>query len=198
MPLQPRPRPSLCQWRRLQMTFRLLLSSYLPGADMQRRAIVRSTYFDLHKRISSALHLPLFFIHNPPLSYAQQSTPTSSTITNLYNQPTNQPNFNMSDNLRKGLGEQTKEKVTPDSQKSYTQQASENITGAADKVAGAAQPEGDKSVTQKAGDATRGNADSAQNNGKGYVESAKDTAANLANAASDTLNNAAESLNKKA
>ena len=46
----------------------------------------------------------------------------------------------MSDNLRKGLGEQVEEKVTPDSQKSTGQQAKESVTGAADKVSGAVQP----------------------------------------------------------
>ncbi len=46
----------------------------------------------------------------------------------------------MSDSLRKGLGEQVGEKVTPDSSKSTTQKASENITGLGDKVASAVQP----------------------------------------------------------
>jgi hypothetical protein len=64
----------------------------------------------------------------------------------------------MSDNLRKGLGEQASEKsehmqpshppqhntdtfaVTPDSQKSTTSKIGENVSGAADKAASAVQP----------------------------------------------------------
>jgi hypothetical protein len=41
---------------------------------------------------------------------------------------------------RKDLGEQVQEKVTPDSQKSYTEKAGENISGTYDKAAGALQP----------------------------------------------------------
>jgi len=93
----------------------------------------------------------------------------------------------MSDNARKGLGEQVGEKVTPQSQKSYTQVASENISGAADKVAGAVQPEGDKSATQKLGDSTRSNADSAQNGGQSYLDSAKETVGNAGQSVADTL-----------
>lgn len=46
----------------------------------------------------------------------------------------------MSDSLRKGVGEQVSEKVTPDSQKSTTTKIGENISGGADKVAGTVQP----------------------------------------------------------
>lgn len=46
----------------------------------------------------------------------------------------------MSDIGRKGLGEQASEKVTPQSQKSTFQVASENVTGAGDKIKGAVQP----------------------------------------------------------
>lgn len=46
----------------------------------------------------------------------------------------------MSDNLRKGVGEQVSEKITPDSQKSTTTKIGENITGGADKAASAVQP----------------------------------------------------------
>ena len=54
------------------------------------------------------------------------------------------PNFtscsSLTSNSRKGLGEQAEEKAKPDSQKSYTEVASENITGGVDKVAAAVQP----------------------------------------------------------
>ena len=46
----------------------------------------------------------------------------------------------MSDTMRKGLGEQVGEKVTPQSQKSTGQVASENVSGLGDKVASAVQP----------------------------------------------------------
>lgn len=46
----------------------------------------------------------------------------------------------MSDSLRKGVGEQVSEKVTPDSQKSTTTKIGENVSGGADKIAGAVQP----------------------------------------------------------
>lgn len=109
---------------------------------------------------------------------------------------------------RKGLGDQASEKVTPDSQKSYTQQASETATGLGDKVAGAVQPgkelreevsciayshilqEGDKSATQKFGDATRSGGDDAQSQGQGILGSAQETLGGLANSASETLQGA--------
>lgn len=93
----------------------------------------------------------------------------------------------MSDNLRKGLGEQASEKITPDSQKSTTQKASENVSGFGDKVAGAVQPEGNKSATQKAGDATRSGGDSAQDQGKGVLGSVQDSLSSAGQTVSDTL-----------
>jgi hypothetical protein len=106
----------------------------------------------------------------------------------------------MSDIGRKGLGDQVQEKVTPDSQKSTLDQAKESASGAYDRVAGAAQPgkfhltsspstlhyhilskhiltirtEQDKSATQKLGDSTRSGGDQ----GKGMMESAKDSISN--------------------
>ncbi|KAG9205335.1 hypothetical protein G6514_008914 [Epicoccum nigrum] len=91
----------------------------------------------------------------------------------------------MSDNLRKGLGEQASEKLTPDSQKSTTDKIGENVSGAADKVAGSVQPEGQKSTTQKLGDATRGGSDNAQNQGEGVLKQAQD---GLSNAAASVQN----------
>lgn len=41
---------------------------------------------------------------------------------------------------RKGVGEQAQEKLTPDSQKSTFDKASESISSGADKVTGAVQP----------------------------------------------------------
>ncbi|RDW79923.1 chaperone shock protein-like protein Hsp12 [Coleophoma cylindrospora] len=103
----------------------------------------------------------------------------------------------MSDSMRKGLGDQVSEKVTPDSQKTYAQKASETITGLGDKVAGTIQPEGDKSTTQKMGDATRSGGDDAQAQGQGILASVQQTAGDLANYASETLQSAADALKKQ-
>ncbi|KAF3008665.1 hypothetical protein E8E13_008977 [Curvularia kusanoi] len=91
----------------------------------------------------------------------------------------------MSDNLRKGLGEQASEKLTPDSQKSTTDKIGENVSGAGDRIAGAVQPEGQKSTTQKVGDSVRGGSDNAQNQGEGVLKQAQD---GLSNAASSVQN----------
>ncbi|EHL00747.1 putative chaperone/heat shock protein Hsp12 [Glarea lozoyensis ATCC 20868] len=98
----------------------------------------------------------------------------------------------MSDNLRKGLGDQVSEKATPQSQKSYTQVAGENLSGAADKVAGAVQPEGDKSTTQKLGDSTRSGADKGQNQGSGLLDQAKEGLNNAANTISGKTSDASK------
>jgi len=103
----------------------------------------------------------------------------------------------MSDIGRKGLGEQVQEKVTPDSQKSYTENASENISGTYDKAASALQPDSEKSTTQKMGDNTRSGADSAQNDGKGIVQSAQETASSVAGAAADNLKAASDYVSGK-
>lgn len=130
----------------------------------------------------------------------------------------------MSDNLRKGVGEQVSEKVTPDSQKSTTTKIGESISGGADKAAGAVQPcmlslpvypqsylsphlqlhtiqytnsyftADSKSTTQGLTDKTRGGADDAQSEGKGILGSVSDTAGNAANTVSDTLSNAGMSF----
>ncbi|KAA8618981.1 chaperone heat shock protein Hsp12 [Pyrenophora tritici-repentis] len=89
--------------------------------------------------------------------------------------------------MRKGLGEQAQEKITPDSQKSTMDKASESLTGAGDRVAGAVQPEGQKSAGQKVGDATRSGGDNASSEGKGMMESAQETVGNAAQSVQDTL-----------
>lgn len=98
--------------------------------------------------------------------------------------------------------------MTPDSQKSTTQKASEGASGLGDKVAGAVQPgtlppisslhstwdqeantvtEGNKSTTQKVGDATRSGGDNAQDQGKGVLGSVQDSLSSAGQAVSDTL-----------
>ncbi|KAH6842091.1 hypothetical protein CUC08_Gglean007159 [Alternaria sp. MG1] len=92
----------------------------------------------------------------------------------------------MSDSMRKGLGEQASEKITPDSQKSTTEKASESLTGAGDRIAGAVQPEGQKSTGQKLGDATRSGGDE----GQGVMKQAQDALGNAGQSISDTLSGA--------
>jgi len=98
----------------------------------------------------------------------------------------------MSDNLRKGLGEQATEKIQPDSTKSTTEKASQNITGLGDKVASSVQPDDSKSATQKLGDSTRSGADTTQSEGKSYVQQATDAASNVANQGAEAAKNAAD------
>jgi hypothetical protein len=107
---------------------------------------------------------------------------------------------------RKGLGEQVSEKVTPDSQKSTTQKASEGVSGLGDRVAGAVQPgtfylhpslhssstntfiiEGNKSATQKLGDSTRSGGDDASAQGKGVLAQAQETLGNAAQSVQDAV-----------
>ncbi|PVI07233.1 hypothetical protein DM02DRAFT_609204 [Periconia macrospinosa] len=85
----------------------------------------------------------------------------------------------MSDLGRKGLGDQVKEKATPDSQKSTLDKATESLTGAGDRAASAVQPNDSKSTTQKLGDSTRSGADDASNQGQGILKSAQDGINNM-------------------
>ena len=98
----------------------------------------------------------------------------------------------MSDTGRKGVGEQGKEKVTPQNQKvriswklrsltwqSYTQQTSEALSGTYDRVAAAIVPDENKSTTQSASESLRGGTDSASAQGKRCVDKAKDTTDNV-------------------
>ncbi|CAA9959932.1 hypothetical protein CFE70_003373 [Pyrenophora teres f. teres 0-1] len=93
----------------------------------------------------------------------------------------------MSDSMRKGLGEQAQEKMTPDSQKSTMDKASESLTGAGDRIAGTMQPEGQKSTGQKLGDATRSGGDNASSEGKGMMESAQESVGNAAQSVQDAF-----------
>ena len=88
---------------------------------------------------------------------------------------------------------------------------SENISGGADKIAGAVQPrmtrpdsvmsvniliscstESEKSTTQKLSDSTRSGADSTQKDAKTLAQSVSDTASSLTQSASDTLKSTGE------
>jgi hypothetical protein len=88
---------------------------------------------------------------------------------------------------RKDLGDQAKEKITPDSQKSTLDQAKEQASGLYDRAAGSVQPSDQKSGTQKVGDSLRSGTDDASNQSKGFVQSAQDTASSAAQSVGDTL-----------
>ena len=103
------------------------------------------------------------------------------------------------------MTEQAQEKVTPDSQKSTMDKASENVSGVGDKIAGSAQPrknfdslsllfayansvvEDQKSYTQQAADSTRSNADSGQNQGQSILQQGQEMVGNAAQSVADTL-----------
>ncbi|KAI5840487.1 putative chaperone/heat shock protein Hsp12 [Morchella snyderi] len=61
----------------------------------------------------------------------------------------------MSDLDRKDFSTKAKEELTPDNSKSVFQQATETLTDATDRVAGALNPDSNKSTTQSAFDKTR-------------------------------------------
>lgn len=112
----------------------------------------------------------------------------------------------MSDLGRKDFTDKVQEKVTPQDQKSYLEQAKEGVSGAADKVAQNLQPEGAKSDTQKLGDAVqKGHDDAKDANAKPlsetageYVESAKQGLNNAAEYISNTLTGAKEGASNAA
>ncbi|KAL9602039.1 MAG: hypothetical protein Q9219_002148, partial [cf. Caloplaca sp. 3 TL-2023] len=88
---------------------------------------------------------------------------------------------------RKGLGDQAQEKLTPDSQKSTTEQGTEKVTSLTDKAAGSLQPGDSKSTTQELGDKSRSGFDTTQNTAKSYADQAS-------NAASDATSKISENM----
>lgn len=88
---------------------------------------------------------------------------------------------------RKDLSDKVSDSLTPESQKSTTDQAKDSVSGAYDKVAGSVQPDSQKSTSQKAADTFSSNKDSASNESKSYLESAQETVGNLAQNISDTI-----------
>lgn len=97
--------------------------------------------------------------------------------------------------------------VQPDSTKSNTEKASESLSGAGDRIAGAVQPgmhltpqvpfiqtctltitiEGQKSAGQKLGDATRSGHDDASNKSGGVMQQAQESLSNAGQTISDSL-----------
>ncbi|PQE07208.1 chaperone heat shock hsp12 protein [Rutstroemia sp. NJR-2017a BVV2] len=145
-----------------------------------------------YKKVTS---LPLntsFLLHSHQRLQSQSQSTTSKHF-----QPyhfSNNPSFKMSDALRKDNTDKLTDKLTPDSQKSTLEQASDKTSGLADKAAGAVQPSDSKSTTQKASDSVQGTTDDAQKQGQGVLGSVSDAAGNAANTVSDTLSNTANSL----
>ncbi|RVX69456.1 hypothetical protein B0A52_06519 [Exophiala mesophila] len=87
----------------------------------------------------------------------------------------------MSDLGRKPLTDQAQEKLTPDSQKSTLDKATESVTGTADNIAGAVQPGDSKSTSQKLADETT-------SQGKSAYDTAADTLSSAGKSISDTVN----------
>ncbi|KXS13260.1 putative heat shock protein Awh11/Hsp9 [Gonapodya prolifera JEL478] len=75
---------------------------------------------------------------------------------------------------RKGFTEEVKEKVTPDTQKSYTQQVSETVGGYSDRAKSAVTPDSQKSTGQQIHDRARGASDEANRDDRTLMEKAKD------------------------
>lgn len=78
-------------------------------------------------------------------------------------------------------------RLTPDSQKSTTEQGTEKLSSLGDKAAGAVQPGDSKSTTQELSDKSRSGFDSTQDTAKSYANQASDTASDLTNKASDSM-----------
>lgn len=66
----------------------------------------------------------------------------------------------MSDDNRKHISTQIAERATPEEHKTLGERAKERITDAWDKVKAAVTPDSEKSLTQQAADKTRGHVDS--------------------------------------
>jgi hypothetical protein len=62
----------------------------------------------------------------------------------------------MSDTGRKDITTQVSEKVTPQEHKTVGEKVKESVTGAMDRVKGAATPDSEKSVSQQTADKIRG------------------------------------------
>jgi len=65
----------------------------------------------------------------------------------------------MSDSGRKDLSTQITEKATPQEHKTVGEKVKESVTGAMDRVKAAITPDSEKSVTQQAADKARGASD---------------------------------------
>ncbi|GAB5588374.1 lipid-binding protein hsp12 [Umbelopsis nana] len=79
----------------------------------------------------------------------------------------------MADEGRKGFTQQVKETAKPESQKSYTEQAGEQLSSGVDRTKGAVMPESEKSAHQQAFDSTRGQKDDAKH-GDSLLDKTKD------------------------
>lgn len=79
----------------------------------------------------------------------------------------------MTDAGRKDFTQSMKETVKPESQKTYTEQASEQLSSGVDRAKGAVMPDSEKSAHQQAFDSTRGQRDDTKH-GEGMLDKAKD------------------------
>lgn len=70
----------------------------------------------------------------------------------------------MSDTGRKDINTQIIEKVTPDQHKSIGERVKESVTGATDRIKGALTPDSEKSLFQQASDKARSSSDNLSRN----------------------------------
>ena len=81
----------------------------------------------------------------------------------------------------------TSNRMTPDSQKSTTEQGTEKLTSMGDKAAGSVQPSDSKSGTQGMADSLRSGADSAQDQGKSLTDQASGMASDVGNKVNQSM-----------
>lgn len=111
----------------------------------------------------------------------------------------------MADAGRKDFSDKLSEKVTPDSQKTYYDQAKEAVTDAYDKAASALTPEDNKSLGQRLGDSVqrghddvKGDAKSAANSGESAFDHLKQATADAVERVSAAVTGAKEGAENNA
>ncbi|KAF2864193.1 hypothetical protein K470DRAFT_209714 [Piedraia hortae CBS 480.64] len=80
----------------------------------------------------------------------------------------------MTDSTRKDLGDKIADKATPNESKSYTDQAKDSLTGAADKAQRDFVPDNQKSTGQSLQDKVSRTGSSEADKGEGLLDKAKD------------------------
>ncbi|CEP23689.1 unnamed protein product [Cyberlindnera jadinii] len=98
----------------------------------------------------------------------------------------------MADAGRKDFSDKIAEGITPDSQKSYAQQAKEGVTDGLDKAARTLQPDNTKSTTQQLGDSVSSGAEKGENAAQGSGKSLEQTASEYLDSAKKAVNDAVE------
>lgn len=121
------------------------LSACSPPPLLKVLLLATSSLFSSTQNTASTTHHEPFksLLTSTRTPHNQQSTTQSTSpclISGLPSSSFRAWPLLLTNHSRKDLTSQISDKVTPDSQKSYTEKASENASGAYDKVAGAVQP----------------------------------------------------------